>query len=103
VESRQSDLIIIWLCDLTTVPTSLGFWTSWLPFALPQRWPFRWWVAAAIDHYSRRAMGIAVFPRMPTSVQVRGFLGRAVRQATNRPKHVITDRGTQFTDAGFGR
>jgi transposase-like protein len=27
----------VWHCDLTTVPTSLGFWTSWSPFSLPQR------------------------------------------------------------------
>ena len=28
----------LWHVDLTTVPTSLGFWTSWVPFALPQVW-----------------------------------------------------------------
>jgi hypothetical protein len=22
----------------------LGFWVSWLPFALPQVWPFCWWL-----------------------------------------------------------
>jgi len=27
----------VWMVDLTTVPTGLGFWCSWLPFALPQR------------------------------------------------------------------
>jgi transposase-like protein len=26
----------VWHIDLTTVPTSGGFWTSWLPFTLPQ-------------------------------------------------------------------
>jgi hypothetical protein len=36
--------------DLTTVPTDSGFWASWLPFALPQCWPFCWWVAITIDH-----------------------------------------------------
>jgi transcriptional regulator with XRE-family HTH domain len=25
----------VWHVDLTAVPTSVGFWTSWLPFALP--------------------------------------------------------------------
>jgi hypothetical protein len=34
----------LWHVDLTTVPISLGFWTSWLPFTLPQVWPFCWWV-----------------------------------------------------------
>lgn len=27
-----------------TGPTALGFWASWVPFALPQVWPFCWWV-----------------------------------------------------------
>ena len=26
----------VWHGDLTAVPTSLGFWAPWLPFALPQ-------------------------------------------------------------------
>ena len=30
----------VWHVDLTTVPTGSGPWTSWLPFALPQSWPF---------------------------------------------------------------
>ena len=47
----------VWHLDLTTVPTIGGFWISWFPFALPQRWPFCWWVAAVVDHFSRRAMG----------------------------------------------
>ena len=37
----------VWLVDLTTVPTGAGFWCSWLPFALPQRWPFCWWVGGS--------------------------------------------------------
>jgi hypothetical protein len=27
----------VWHVDLTAVPTSVGFWAPWLPFALPQR------------------------------------------------------------------
>ena len=48
-------------------------------------------------------MGIAVFPLMTTSVQVRAFLGRAIKNARRSPRHLITDQGSQFTDAGFGR
>jgi hypothetical protein len=33
----------VWHVDLTTVPITTGFWTSWLPFALPQFSPFCWW------------------------------------------------------------
>lgn len=91
----------IWHCDLSTVPTSVGFWASWLPFALPQRWPFCWWIAVVVDHYSRRIMGFAVFEQQPTSAAVRAFLGRTMRKAGASPRHLITDQGSQFIDAGF--
>jgi len=32
----------VWHVDLTAVSTSMGFWAPWLPFALPQHWPFCW-------------------------------------------------------------
>ena len=48
----------VWHVDLTAVPIYAGFWASWLPFSLPQCWPFCWWVAVVIDHYSRRMMGM---------------------------------------------
>jgi transposase InsO family protein len=99
VRSKRPDHI--WHCDLSTVPTSLGFWTSWLPFARPQRWPFCWWIVVAVDHYSRRVMGFAVFKQQPTSAAVWAFLGRALRQAVSKPRHLITDQGVQFTDDGF--
>ncbi len=57
----------VWHLDLTIVPTVSGFWTPWVPFALPQCWPFCWWVTVAIDHYSRRLMSLAVFPIKPDS------------------------------------
>jgi hypothetical protein len=41
----------VWHLDLTVVPTIGGFWISWLPFAIPQRWPFCCWVA---EHRVRR-------------------------------------------------
>jgi transposase InsO family protein len=65
--------------DLTTVPTASGLWTSWGPFALPQVWPFCWWLAVIVDHCSRRVMGFAIFRCQPTSAAVRGFLGRLFR------------------------
>jgi transposase InsO family protein len=93
----------VWHSDLSTVPTSLGFWTSWFPFSLPQRWPFCWWIAVAVDHYSRRVMGFAVFDQQPNSVAVRAFLGRAIGKAGAAPRHLITDQGKQFRDKAFGR
>jgi putative transposase len=93
----------VWHSDLTTIPTSLGFWVSWFPFSLPQRWPFCWWVAVTVDHYSRRVMGFAVFDQQPTSVTVRTFLGRTIRKAGAAPGHLITDQGKQFRDKAFGQ
>jgi transposase InsO family protein len=91
----------VWHVDLTLVPTGLGFWCSWLPFALPQQWPFCWWLAVAVDHFSRRAMGVAVFPQQPTSEAVRGFLGRTIARTKKTPKYLICDRGRQFDCQGF--
>src|ERR1043165_8328333 len=84
----------VWLTDLTTVPTMLGFWVPWLPFALPPIWPFCWWVAVAIDHFSRRIVGIAVFKKEPTSAAVQIFLARAIREAGTAPNHLITESPT---------
>jgi transposase InsO family protein len=91
----------LWHVDLTVVPTGLGLWCSWLPFALPQFWPFAWWIAVALDHYSRRVMGFAAFNQLPTSEAMRAFLGRAIRTAWAAPKHVVTDQGIQFKSGGF--
>ncbi len=92
----------VWHLDLTTVPTIGGFWIPWLPFALPQRWPFCWWVAIVVDHFSRRAIGSAYFKKEPTARDMTNFL-RGVRRRIKRwPAHLITDHGVQFTAAAFG-
>jgi transposase InsO family protein len=86
----------VWHIDLTTVPTQTGFWCPWSPFALPQCWPFCWWIAIVLDHYSRRVMGFAIFRNAPKSVDVRTFLGKAVHAAGTVPKYIISDKGPQF-------
>ncbi len=86
----------VWHVDLTAVPTSMGIWAPWLPFALPQCWPFCWWVAVVIDHYSRRVMGMATFRSNPTSVSVQSFLECAIHNASVTPKYIICDKGQQF-------
>jgi transposase InsO family protein len=93
----------VWHLDLTTFPTSLGFWTAWLPFALPQHWPFCWWLAVAFDHYSRRVVGVRSFPQQPSSKEVCIFVRRAVREAGVAPRHLVTDRGEQFRARTFRR
>ncbi|MGH9796822.1 MAG: DDE-type integrase/transposase/recombinase [Candidatus Polarisedimenticolia bacterium] len=72
-------------------------------FALPQAWPFCWWVAVAIDHCSRRILGFAVFRRQPKSVAVRGFLERLVHRMGQRPRYLVTDQGRQFVAGEFKR
>jgi putative transposase len=91
----------VWHVDLTLVPTLLGFWGSWLPFCMPQCWPFAYWVAVVLDHFSRRAMGFAVFKKVPHSRDVGSFLGHAIHQAQATPKYLISDKGKQFWCQGF--
>jgi len=91
----------VWHIDLTVVPTASGFWAPWFPLSLPQVWPFCWWVACTVDHYSRLAIGFAVFNKQPTSTAVRTFLGRAISKSGASPKYIICDQGRQFTSAGF--
>jgi transposase InsO family protein len=93
----------VWHVDLTVVPIGSGFWTAWLPFSLPLCWPFCWWVAAVIDHFSRKVMGVAVFRKQPDSRQVRGFLAKTMREHKAKPKYIICDKGTQFWCKPFKR
>jgi transposase InsO family protein len=86
----------LWHADLTTVPTSAGLWSSWLPFALPQCWPFCWWLAIVLDHYSRRVLGFRLFLRQPTAEQISRFLGQVVACIGMASRHLVTDRGKQF-------
>jgi transposase InsO family protein len=90
----------VWQVDLTLVPTAAGFWMPWLPFAIAQCWPFSWWVACVVDHYSRRVMGFAVFSKEPKSVDVLTFLGRLARRH-GAPKYLISDKGRQFDCTGY--
>ncbi len=83
----------VWHVDLTAVPTG-GLWVPWLPLALPQRWPFCWWLAVVVDHFSRKVMGTAIFRKQPDGQQVIAFLAKTIR-TTAKPKYVICDKGTQ--------
>ncbi len=91
----------VWHVDLTTVPTTSGFWVPWLPNALPQCWPFCWWVALVVDHFSRRVMGYTLFAKEPTSLAIRTFLGRLMSHCRTKPKYIISDQGEQFAHPKF--
>ena len=87
--------------DLTTIPTGAGFWVPWFPFTWAQSWPFCWWVAVVIDHFSRSVVGFAVFQKKPSSQEIQAFLGRAIRRASYAPRHLITDRDKPFDCQAF--
>jgi hypothetical protein len=71
--------------------------TANLPrISLPKAWPFCWWVAITVDHYSRRVMGFAVFNRNPNAESVRAFLGRTIHANQATPKYIISDKGAEF-------
>jgi len=93
----------VWHVDLTTVPTALGFWIPWVPFARPQVWPFCWWVALAVDHFSRKVMGFEVYRGQPSSAAIRRFLEGVFRKVGQTPQHLISDQGTQFDAKRFRR
>ena len=109
-EAQTADRVVtskypnhVWLVDLTLVPTGAGLWCTWLPFALPQRWPFCHWVAIVMDHASRRAMGVGVFANRPSCRDVCTFLGRAAGRAGAIPKYIVCDRDSIFDCDAFRR
>jgi transposase len=87
----------LWHADLTVVPAARGFWTAWLPFTLPQCWPFAWWIALADDHFSRRVMGYAVFLKEPSSAGVCTMLGRGIAVAGKAPATSSATTGPHST------
>lgn len=92
----------VWHIDLTAVPIGSGFWCSWLPFAMPQNWPYCWWVAVVVDHFSRRIINVGVFANKPNCRVLCAFLGRTVR-CTDAPKYIVCDRDSIFDCDAFRR
>jgi transposase InsO family protein len=89
----------VWNVDLTVVPISSGLWTAWLrAHALPQCWPFAWWVVAVVDHFSRQVIDLDAYFRQPSAADVCALLERAVATAGRPPKYTVTDQGGQFQD-----
>jgi len=90
----------VWTTDLTIVPILGGLWALWFPFSLPQVWPFCWWVAVVVDHYSRRIMGLMIYRTQPTARAVQNFLDRTIQQ-NSKPRYIVTDKGSQFWCSSF--
>jgi transposase InsO family protein len=93
----------VWHVDLTAVPIGAGLWCPWLGCALPQRWPFCWWVLVTVDHFSRVAVGAGVFAKRPDCRAVCACLGQTVRRVGTAPKYVVCDRERIFDGAAFRR
>ena len=51
-----------------------------------------WWVAMVVDHYSRRLISVAVFPKKPDSLGVCRFLG----SVDSTPNYLICDKEKAF-------
>jgi hypothetical protein len=58
-------------------------------------------VLVAIDHFSRRFVGFALFKKKPTAFEVRSFLGRVLQKAGTAPRHIITDKDKIFFSNEF--
>lgn len=91
----------LWHIDLTAVPTGGGFWVPWLPFTLPQRWPFCWWVLVVMDHVSRAVLGFEVYRDTPSAAEVQASLDQIAHGFGRYPRHVITDKGGQFRNPSW--
>lgn len=86
----------IWGVDFTAVPTMSGFWTSWSPNALPQQFPFCYWVFIIIDHFSRKVVGFSLFNKPPSAKEIVDALKMACKRIKGKPGHIISDKGSQF-------
>ena len=91
----------VWHCDLTAIPTAIGSWSPALPFGLPQRWPFCWWLVVLADQYSARILRRAAFRSAPNAARVRAVVAGAASDAGVVPSFLVTDKGPQFRDRSF--
>ena len=106
-QKAQADRVVtsryphhVWNVDLTIIPV-VAFWVPWWPFCLSQVWPFCWWVAVVLDHFSRTIVGVAVFRKEPSSEEMTRVLALAIVRVGKAPKHLISDQRGQFTGGVF--
>ncbi len=75
-----------------------GTSTPWPPYCAPPSKPFTWWIAVIVDHFSRRAVGFAVFPSQPSAKAMTRVLDRAIARVGDAPKYTVTGQGVQFRE-----
>ncbi len=76
----------IWLADLTEIRGFLGL--------------FVFKLVVVLDLFSRFPLAFGIFQKEPTANQVLDVLDRAMRRH-GRPRHFVSDQGSQFTAAVF--
>ncbi len=76
----------IWLADLTEIRGFLGL--------------FVYKLVVVLDLHSRFPLAFGVFKKEPTALQVLEVVDQAMRQH-GRPRHFVSDQGSQFTAAVF--
>ena len=91
----------VWHVDLTVVPILFGMALRFLPFSMPQCWPWAWYTLAVVDHYSRRCMGLVAFAKRPSSEDVQQALARIIKETGTPPRYIICDRDSIFDCQAF--
>ena len=86
----------VWGCDISVVPTFLGFWVPWVPFSIDPSWPFCFHVFGVKDFFSRNVIGLFAFKKNPSAADIALALDHAVARAGGPPKHIVSDKGSQF-------
>ena len=91
----------VWNIDLTLVPTMLGLQSGLVDDVKKQQYPYCYHVLNVLDQLSRRLMGSVAFLKEPTSTEIRDVLNGVIRREGASPRHIICDRGPQFTSGDF--
>ncbi|HYU26127.1 MAG TPA: DDE-type integrase/transposase/recombinase [Thermoanaerobaculia bacterium] len=76
----------IWMTDITTIPSLFRLWFFKL--------------VVILDVYSRFPLAFRVFTKEPTSAEIAQMVDEAAAKH-GKPKHFVTDRGSQFTCGAF--
>jgi transposase InsO family protein len=76
----------VWLSDITEIPGLFRLFT--------------WKLAVAFDVFSRLPLTSKIFSSEPSASEIAALVGEAATRH-GLPKHLVSDRGTQFTAQGF--
>jgi len=82
--------------DTTAVPTSAGFWTTWLPFSFAQSCPSAGGLPSSSTTGPAALSALLFFKRRPTVDEICLVLDEAARRAGRAPKYTVSDQGTEF-------